>query len=252
MMKQDQRKSESEMSPLFCIPESGAPFNGVEAVIYRRRSVRVYKKKQIPEYLVKRLLETARFTPSAGNGQTWKFVVIQDHEIIEEMENDVIQTCRKISRLFYYLKDGSKTKRFFTRLFQWLNPATFHPVPYIAAHMIAEGRAGVFHGAPTVILILVDKRAPGDSAIEAGIAGETMVLAAHSYGLGTCWVSFANLLFRGSNKRKWKKRFDIKYPYVPVTTLVAGYPAGKPDGYVARETKKTDWFAANGTFKVVS
>ena len=76
-----------EQTDMECsIPESGAPFNEVEEVIYRRRSVRVYKKKQVPEYLIQRLLETARFAPSAGNGQTWKFIVIQDPEMIKEME----------------------------------------------------------------------------------------------------------------------------------------------------------------------
>jgi nitroreductase len=237
---------------LFSIPESGAQFNAVEEVIYRRRSVRLYKKKQIPEYLVQRILETARFAPSAGNGQTWKFIVIQDQKMIEEMTADILKACRLISKLFYYLESDSKIKSAISRFFQRISPSNFHPVPFIAAHLIAEGTAGIFHGAPTLILLLVDKRTPGDSAIEAGITGQTMDLTAHSYGLGTCWVSFSKLLFKGFNRRKWAKRLNIQYPYSLVTTLAMGYPVGKPDGYVVRETKKTDWFGADGVFKIVS
>ncbi|MGM0418641.1 MAG: nitroreductase family protein [Thermodesulfobacteriota bacterium] len=237
---------------IYTLPESGAPFNDVENVIYRRRSVRVYKKKQVPEYLIKRLLETARFAPSAGNGQTWKFIVIQDQEMIQEMETDIWYICRKISKLFYYLDDNSKIKSFFARLLMRMIPADTHPIPFMAAHIIAEERAGIFHGAPTIIFLLVDKRPPGDSAIEAGIAGQTLDLTAHSYGLGTCWVSFAKLLLKGKNRKKWKKRLNISYPYSLASTIAIGHPVGTPDGYVVRETKKTDWFDVNGNFKIIS
>ncbi|GAH36288.1 unnamed protein product, partial [marine sediment metagenome] len=236
----------------FSIPESGAPFNEVEEVIYRRRSVRLYKKKQVPEYLIKRILETARFAPSAGNAQTWKYIVVRDKEMIEEMTADILKACRFISKLFYYIDNGSKVKSVVSRIFQRLMPSESHPIPFIASHLIAEGKAGIFHGAPTLIFLLVDKRAPGDSAIEAGITGQTMDLTAHSFGLGTCWVSFAKLLFKGTNKRKWKKKLNIKYPYSFVTTLAIGHPVGEPDNYVVRETKKTDWFGTNGEFKIVS
>ncbi len=44
-----------------------------EEVILKRRSVRAYKKEQVPEFMIKRILEAGRFAPSAGNGQPWKF-----------------------------------------------------------------------------------------------------------------------------------------------------------------------------------
>ena len=234
------------------LPHSGEEFNTVEQVVFRRRSVRIYQKKQVPEYIVMRLLEAGRFAPSAGNGQTWKFIVIQDPAMLNEMEEDIRDACRTISRLFYYLNNGSKIKSFISRLFQRIDPSNTHPVPFIASHLIAEGKAGIFHGAPMLILLLADKRAPGDSAIEVGITGQTMDLVAHSYGLGTCWISFVKLLFRGGKRRKWKKRLNIKYPYSLVTSIAIGHPVGTPDGYVAREVKQTDWFGADGQFKIVS
>ena len=236
----------------YSIPESGAPFNMVEDVVYRRRSVRVYKKKQVPEYLIQRILEAARFAPSAGNGQTWKFIVIQDPEMLREMEADILSVCTKISKWFYYLNNNSKKKSVISRILQRLIPSDTHPIPFIASHLIAEGNAGIFHGAPTLILMLADKRAPGDSAIEVGITGQTIDLVAHSYGLGTCWNSFTKLLFKGANKKKWNKRLNIKNPYSLVTAISIGFPVGKPDGYIVRETKKTDWFGADGKFKIVS
>jgi len=65
-----------EKSRKLVLPEPGDRFNDVEETIYRRRSVRFYEKQQVPVYLIRRILEAGRFAPSAGNAQTWKFVVV--------------------------------------------------------------------------------------------------------------------------------------------------------------------------------
>jgi nitroreductase len=228
-------------------PQSGDGFNEVEDVIYRRRSVRAYKKAQIPEYLIRRILETGRFAPSAGNGQSWKFMVIRDGEMIEEMTRDVVRKCRRIARLFDYTEPGRERRMWRAKAAQRLMPRALHPVPFGAIKLIAEGRLGVWHGAPTVILLLADRRTPGDERLDLGIAGQNMVLTAHSYGLGTCWVSFATLL---AGSKNWKKRLGVEYPYRLYTSIAVGWPKGTPDGYVTRETQAIDWYDEDG-FKVV-
>jgi nitroreductase len=52
-------------------------FTEAEKIILSRRSVRLYKKEQVPEFMIKRILEAGRFAPSAGNSQPWKFVVLR-------------------------------------------------------------------------------------------------------------------------------------------------------------------------------
>ena len=228
-------------------PESGADFNEVEDVIFRRRSVRVYKKEQVPEYLVRRILEAGRFAPSAGNGQTWKFVVVRDRVMIDEMTADVVMACQKAMKIFDYTEPGLEKRAWRAKLAQRLMPGSFHPVPFGAMKLIAQGRLGLWHGAPTVILILADRRTPGTPAIDVGITGQNMVLAAHSYGLGTCWVSFVILLAR---MKKWKQRLGLEYPYRLVTSIAVGYPSGAPDGHIPRETTAVDWFDEDG-FRVL-
>jgi nitroreductase len=43
--------------------------------IKKRRSIRTYKKQDLPQDTVEKLLEAARWAPSAGNIQPWEFVV---------------------------------------------------------------------------------------------------------------------------------------------------------------------------------
>ncbi|MFO8058055.1 MAG: nitroreductase family protein [bacterium] len=238
----------NEQEPRRRPPESGADFNFLEDVVYGRRSVRYYKDKQVPEYLVRRVLETGRFAPSAGNVQTWKFVVVRDRDMIAEMTDDVVKVCKRVMKIADYIEAGNERKQWRAKALMRFMPSMFHPIPFGAMKLIAEGKLGVWHGAPTVVLLLGDKRSPGDPAIDVGIAGQNMVLTAHSYGLGTCWVSFCTPL---AMLRKWKKTLGLHYPYKLYTSIAFGYPRGRPDGYVKRETQAIDWFGEDGKRRVV-
>lgn len=243
-----EKETNDEVKPKYPTPEPGAPFNMVEDVIFSRRSVRFYKKKQVPEYLVRRVIEAGRYAPSAGNAQPWKFIVVRDKKMIEEMSEDVIKVTKRVKKFADYLDAGNEHKEWRAKLLMRTMPNMFHPVPFGAMKLMAEGKLGVWHGAPTVIILLVDMRAPGKPLVDVGIAGQNMVLAAHSMGLGTCWVSFVTPL---ELYPKWRKKLGIKKPYKLVTSIALGFPVGDPNGYVKRETQAVDWYDEDGTFKVV-
>ena len=50
-------------------------------VIKKRRSVRVFKQKPVQDDLVKKILEAACWAPSAGNMQSWEFIIVKDPKI---------------------------------------------------------------------------------------------------------------------------------------------------------------------------
>lgn len=49
----------------------------MEAII-KRRSVRKFKDKELPEGIIQEMLNAARLSPSGGNGQEWVFGIITD------------------------------------------------------------------------------------------------------------------------------------------------------------------------------
>lgn len=230
-------------------PPSGENWNPVEKVILERRSVRLYRDRQVPENTVRRILEAGRFAPSAGNCQPWKIIVIRDREMIDEMERDIRRMCR----LFRFFLDWRTSP--LGRL-AWLNSQVairlkrneLHPIPFGAVCLIAEGKLTAFHGAPTVILLLKDRRGVSNPDVDIGCCGQNMVLAAHSMGLGTCWVGFVKpLIYYGP---KWKRRLGIGFPYTLLEGISLGYPVGKPDGVIPREVQEVDWYEG-GEKKVV-
>ncbi len=222
----------------------GAEWNAVEQVMLRRRSIRKYKRRQVPAHLIRRMLEMGRYAPSQGNCQPWKFVVVRDAEMIQGMEDACVAACKKLSStLDYATYPKGSAKHFITRakakLFNRLQPNMLHPVPMTVVTAIAEGRFAVFHRAPTVILLLMDKHGIGTPEIDIGICGTNIVLAAQSFGLGTCWVGFAKFL---NQSPEWCARLGVEPPYELSEALTVGYPIGEPTRLIARDTHEITWF----------
>ena len=222
------------------VPEPPSEWTETERVILSRRSVRNFKKEQVPEGYINRILEAGRFAPSAGNSQPWKFVVIRDADMINDLTDDVVRRCQLARSLLDYRRPGKRWLKPLADLAIRIKPNDLHPVPFGAVCLIAEGRLGLYHGAPTVIMIFKDVRGVSNPDIDCGIAGQNMALAAHSLGLGTCWVGFTKMAFMFGNT--WKKRLGIHYPYKFASSLAVGWPIGKPDGMVPRQVHPVDWY----------
>jgi nitroreductase len=58
--------------------------------IKNRRSIRSFQDAPITEDAITMILEAARWTPSASNRQPWKFIVIKDKNLLEEIASKAI------------------------------------------------------------------------------------------------------------------------------------------------------------------
>jgi len=54
-------------------------------IIKNRRSIREFKKQDLPQDIIEKLLEAARWAPSAGNVQPWAFVVAYSQKIKQNL-----------------------------------------------------------------------------------------------------------------------------------------------------------------------
>ncbi len=55
-------------------------------VILSRRSIRRYENKEIPQDILDKIVEAGRQSPSAGNRQPYRFVIVTDSEIKKELK----------------------------------------------------------------------------------------------------------------------------------------------------------------------
>ena len=149
--------------------------------IYTRRSIRKFKDIPVEMEKLGQILEAGRLAPSAGNLQDWKFIIVKKPEIIEE----VAKAC-----LEQY----------------WITSA---PVLIVVCtdpsrtieHYGDRGKMYSYHNGAT--------------------AAMSMILAAHSLGLATCWVgAFEDEMLR--------RALDIPDDIFMHAVLPIGYPAEKP------------------------
>jgi nitroreductase len=153
-------------------------------LISERTSCRSYDERDVDDGLINKCLEAARLAPSACNKQPWRFIVVKDVESRAAL-------CK------HGLLPGLPMP--------WTSQApviiALCTVKSMLTHTIAPLLSGVNY-----------------PLIDAGIAGEHLVLAAESFGLGTCWVGW----FR---EKQVKKILAIPRSIKVVSLLTLGYPA---------------------------
>ena len=57
----------------------------VKEAIERRRSVRSFQEKEVPRRLLEEVMDSVRMAPSASNRQDWKFVIVEDDSVKNQL-----------------------------------------------------------------------------------------------------------------------------------------------------------------------
>lgn len=81
-----------------------------------RRSVRDFKEQKVEKEKLEKIVETARYAPTANNVQPWQFVIVTDEDKIERLENYIDQdkkfpACIAVfaKDVKHHLEDGANT-----------------------------------------------------------------------------------------------------------------------------------------------
>ena len=53
--------------------------------IYNQRAIRYFKDEEIPDEIIHTLIEIATKAPSGGNSQPWRFLVVKNQDIKNEI-----------------------------------------------------------------------------------------------------------------------------------------------------------------------
>jgi len=214
-------------------------WTATERLVFERRSVRNFKDKPVPESLIRRVLEAGRFAPSGGNCQPWRFIVITDKALLNEI-NVFVRDF--LTNMYNTYIDDEKVKAM---------AANFEAIPGqpIGSYdpriiiggvgSIAGGNLPPLLNAPAVIVVAGDDRAIGGPQIAAGICGQNMSLVAKAIGLGSCWVGFIGY---ANASPSIMEKLGLQPPWRIVTSIAVGYPKFKQEGMVPREFRPITWF----------
>lgn len=82
-----------------------------------------------------------------------------------------------------------------------------------------------FYGAPTVLVVLAEKECVTNVCDGSLVMGNLM-LAAHTLGVGSCWIHRAKEEFESSEGKAILKELGIEGEYIGVGHCILGYPEG--------------------------
>ena len=95
-----------------------------------------------------------------------------------------------------------------------------------------------FYGAPAVLVVLARKDVP-THVYDGSCVIENMLIAAHSLGLGACWIHRAKEEFESEEGKALLKSWGIEGEYEGIGNVILGYPDGpahpdvpRKEGYV--------------------
>ena len=169
-------------------------------ILKNRRSVRSFKSKEIPPEIINDVIHDSLFAPSAGNGQPWKFIIVNNREMIGRIS---IESKKNILKRIAS-NPGDYAKRY--------------------EQMLQKKGFNIFYNAPTVILILGDAGLK-NLYIDCTLAACYFMMSATSKGLGTCWVNFGTEIY----DENLRDELGIPENHKIVAPLALGYPEKIPD-----------------------
>jgi 5,6-dimethylbenzimidazole synthase len=165
-----------------------------------RRDVRRFRKQPIDPVIFNELLDLAGLSPSVGNSQPWRFVIVEDAARREQIR-EIFARCNDAARATY---TGARSA-----LYGELKLAGLREAPGHIAVFVDE-TTEVGHG-------LGRRTMPEMVRYSAVAAVQTLWLAARAYGLGVGWVSILE-------PREVTRVLDVPADWSLVAYLCVGYP----------------------------
>lgn len=180
--------------------------NAVLDNIYGRRSVRAYSDEMIPEERIREIVKAGVHAPNGANSQPLRFAIVTNDD--KKREYSHIAKALFVENMRKGMDSAPPDKRKFFE-------------DYIVR--LSRPEFDIFYGAP--VLILVYSAPDSFTPVEDGsLAAENMMLAAHSMGIGSCWVGFASPL--GYLPQVFQE-LNVPPDHKLIAPLVFGYPKKK-------------------------
>jgi nitroreductase len=160
--------------------------------IYKRRSIRSFVDKPVPDDILWEVIRAGTWSASAGNMQAWEFVVVKD----PAARRKLVDTT-----------DAGSTARAGVHTQEWIMDA---PVVVVVCYDVKRMTARYGQKGRELM-----------AKLDCMGCVETMMLAATHFGLGSCCVI-------GFNPQALKEALNIPKEITPVLLLPLGYPTDHP------------------------
>ena len=161
----------------------------------KRRSVRDYEDRAVSVGLVEEIIRDSCFAPSSGDGQPWRFIVVNNKEWIKK------------------LSDESKRN-----ILSFIETNPDAPLKQYES-VLRNKDFNVFYNAPCLVYIGGSEKLRS-LRVDCALAAAYFMLSAAARGLGTCWIGLGTSI----QDPKVQEQVGMYNDYRIVAPIVVGYP----------------------------
>lgn len=168
-------------------------------LLIKRRSIRKFQNKEVPMDMIISMVKESTLAPSAGNEQPWKFIIVNDKDMINRISSE----CKK----------------------NFLERIENNPADYAKKYqkMLSNEAFNIFYHAPALLLIL-GETGMKNLYVDCALAASYLMMSATSSGLGTCWVNFGTAI----HDPEMKEELGIPENHTIVAPIAIGFPEKIP------------------------
>ncbi len=184
-----------------------------------RKSIRAFKPDPVPREMIEKILLLATKAPSAINLQPWEFAVVGGkekqrlcHRLLKAYGEKRVSCSPRTTRPLPPEIDRRRKE-----LFQEMKPYV-DQLGISFEDYINEGSFN-FYGAPTAIIISMDRAFPKTRLVCIGATLGHLVLTAHALGLGTCPIGIITAF-----EDEIKDQLNIPEAKEVILGVALGYP----------------------------
>ncbi|AEH61293.1 nitroreductase [Methanosalsum zhilinae DSM 4017] len=180
--------------------------------IKTRRSIREYQDRKISDEIIKEIIDAGIHAPNGLNFQPWFFAVVRNRDILNQ------------------ISDFSKPL-----LLQMLEGSTQEQAQKYM-NKLKDKNYDIFHNAPVLIIVFGEEK-DDMSYYGCSMCALNMMLAAHSMGIGSCWIGGAAPL---QQNRELMQKLKVPEGYRVIAPVVFGYPEKIPN-FPGRDDPSVVW-----------
>ena len=161
--------------------------------INTRRSIRSFTDQAIPQEVIDQLIILGTKAATGSGNQSWGFVILTDKDEMKQLSDGTKKYLRENLEKYPYLQQYEN----------WIKDENFN----------------IFYDAPCLLIIYGDTNSHW-YVYDCTLAAGNIMLAASEYGLGTCWIGFAEHI---CDTATFKLKYNVPCQYKLVCPMVVGY-----------------------------
>jgi nitroreductase len=169
-------------------------------LLKKRRSVRDFEDKDVPLEIINEIIKESCLAPSSGNGQPWRFLIVNKKDLIKNLSDD----CKKNIIAIIEQNPDSPLKKYETTL--------------------RDPEFNVFYNAPCIVFIVGSKELRSLN-VDCALAASYFMFSATARNLGTCWIGQGTAV----QDPRLLEQISLPDDHKIVAPIIIGYPKSIPE-----------------------